>query len=151
MIIQAGFDLALLARPYIVQAHGVLPRIVAVGLDSDMRLDVVTVVSDEFKGTLKPHFEEILDDLRHQDTKYFAIAHAYCWPETWDDMEPILSEAKTLKALAEAELGLEMIGHFGMDKNGYTSSGPHSYFDGYYNLLPETQFHWSHSTLGKCG
>ncbi|MGF6834345.1 hypothetical protein QF015_002527 [Paenarthrobacter sp. TE4293] len=151
MIIQSGFDLALLARPHIVQAHGVLPRVVALGLDSDMCLDIITIVSDEFRGTLKPHFEEILDALRHQDTKYFAIAHSGCWPETYDGPEPILAEAAALKALASGELGLEMIGHFGMDETGYIPAGPDSYFDEYYNLLPETQHHWSRATLGRCG
>ncbi|MFJ4171920.1 hypothetical protein ACIPY3_20625 [Paenarthrobacter sp. NPDC089714] len=150
MIIQAGFDLQILAYPHVVQGSTVLPRIVAVGLDAEMRLDIVTVVTDDFSGSLTPHFNEILDALRHQETKYFAIAHAGCWPENWEQTEPILVEAETLKALAKAELGLEMIGHFGMDEDGYTCSGPHSYFDGYYNLLPETEFHWCHSTLGKC-
>ncbi|YCK82533.1 hypothetical protein M1D89_04650 [Arthrobacter sp. D3-18] len=151
MIIQAGFDLALLARPHIAQVDRVLPRIVVVGLDADMCLDIVAIISDEFSGSLKPYFEEILDTLRHKDTKYFAIAHAGCWPEIRDETEPILVEAEDLKALASAELGLEMIGHFGIDETGYTSSSPHLYFDDYYNELPETRVHWSHSTYGGCG
>jgi hypothetical protein len=151
MIIQAGFDLALLARPHIAQAHGVLPRLVAIGLDADMCVDIVTIVSDEFSGSLRPHIEEILDALRHQNTKYFAIAHAGCWPEIRADSEPILIEGADLRALAAAELGLEMIGHFGVDETGYTSSSPHLYFDDYYNELPETRLHWSHSTFGGCG
>ncbi|MGP0224133.1 hypothetical protein [Paenarthrobacter sp. NCHU4564] len=150
MIIQAGFDFEILACPYILQGRTVLPRIVLIGLDADMCLDIVTVITDDYAGCLTPYFKEILDALRHQDTKYFAIAHSGRWSENCDGSEPVLAEAAILKALAEAELDLQMICHFGIDEIGYTCSGPHSYFDTYYNLLPETQVHWSHSPLGKC-
>ncbi|WP_454699697.1 hypothetical protein [Arthrobacter humicola] len=60
MIIQAGFDLQILARPLIVQAGKILPRLVVIRLDSEMQLDGVEVVSEGFSGSLEPHFDAIL-------------------------------------------------------------------------------------------
>ncbi|KRE81107.1 hypothetical protein ASG77_04135 [Arthrobacter sp. Soil762] len=55
MIIQAGFDLQILVRPLIVQDGRVLPKLVVIGLDADMQLDGIKVVSDEFAGLLVPY------------------------------------------------------------------------------------------------
>lgn len=153
MIIQAGFDLQILVRPIIVQEGRVLPKLVVIGLDADMQLDGINVVSDEFAGSLEPHHDAILDWMDLEWTKYFAIAHAGIWPE--DDYyseSPILQEAETLKTAA-AQRGLRMIGHFGLDETGYMSDGPHSYFDQYglSEHLPPTMSHWVNSKYGTCG
>jgi hypothetical protein len=151
MIIQAGFDLQILARPLIVQEGRVLPRLVVIGLDADMQLDSIAVVSDEFAGSLEPHHNAILDGLGLEWTKYFAIAHAGIWTEdNYSFDEPILIEAKALETLA-AQRGLQMIGHFGLDETAYMSAGPHSYFDQYLLDLPPTMSHWVNSKYGKCG
>ena len=151
MIIQAGFDLQILARPLIVQEGKVLPRLVVIGLDTDMQLDGIRVVGNEFSGSLKPHHHEILDGLDPKWIRYFAIAHAGIWPEdnyNYDD--PILLEAQALETAA-AQRGLHMIGHFGLDETGYMSARAHSYFDQYGLDLPPTMSHWVHSKYGACG
>lgn len=81
MIIQAGFDLELLARPLIVQEDKVLPRLVVIGLDAEMQLESIKVASDHFSGQLEPEFDAILDELEPKWTRYFAIAHAGIWTE----------------------------------------------------------------------
>jgi hypothetical protein len=152
MIIQAGFDLEILARPLIVQAGRVLPRLVVIGLDAEMQLDSIEVVSDEFAGSLGPHHNAILDGLDLEWTKYFAIAHAGIWTENnYNCDDPILIEANGLQTVA-AQRGLQMIGHFGIDETGYMSAGPHYYFDQYplHEDLPCTMTHWVHSKYGKC-
>jgi hypothetical protein len=153
MIIQAGFDLELLAHPLVVQGGKVLPRLVLVSLDAEMQLDGISIVTEDFKGALEPHRNEILDGLDPARVKFFAIAHAGCWPE--DDYyheSPILQEAEALKAAA-VQRGFRMIGHFGIDETGYMAGGPHSYFDQYgiQDPLPQTMDHWVHSKHGKCG
>lgn len=50
MIIQAGFDLELLAHPLVVQGGKVLPRLVVVSLDAEMQLDGISIVTEDFKG-----------------------------------------------------------------------------------------------------
>jgi hypothetical protein len=152
MIIQAGFDLEILARPLIVNEGRVLPRLVVIGLDAEMQLDSIEVVSDEFAGSLEPHHNAILDGLDLKWTKYFAIAHAGIWTENdYNCDDPILIEANGLQTVA-AQRGLQMIGHFGIDETGYMSAGAHSYFDQYprHEDLPRTMSHWVHSKHGKC-
>jgi hypothetical protein len=152
MIIQAGFDLQILARPLIVQEGRVLPRLVLIGLDADMQLDSIEVVSHEFAGSLEPHHNAILEGLDIEWTKYFAIAHAGIWTEyNYNYNDPILIEAEGLEAVA-AQRGLQMIGHFGLDETGYMSARAHSYFDQYpsHAELPCTMTHWVHSKFGKC-
>jgi hypothetical protein len=152
MIIQAGFDLELLARPLIVQEEKLYPRLVMIGLDAEMQLESIRVVTESFEGSLKPLQDAILEHLDLDGIRYFAIAHAGIWAE--DDYfgeQPILAEAKLL-AEAAAERGLHMIGHFGLDETGYMSAGPHSYFDQYASGddLPDTMTHWVHSRYGHC-
>lgn len=152
MIIQAGFDLELLARPLIVVDGVVRPRLVVLGLDAEMQLDSIGVVTDRFEGRLDPVQEEILDSLHPECTKYFAIAHAGIWAEDFCfDHQPIHQEATRLEKAAAAR-GFHMIGHFGLDHEGYMSNGPHSYFDQYPSgdNLPSTMTHWVHSKWGKC-
>lgn len=150
MIIQAGFDLQILARPLIVQEGRVLPKLVVIGLDAEMQLDSIEVVSDAFAGSLEPHHNSILDGLDLEWTKYFAIAHAGIWTENnYNCDDPILTEAKALQTVA-AQRGIQMIGHFGLDETGYMSAGAHSYFDQYLLDLPPTMSHWVHSKYGKC-
>ena len=152
MIIQAGFDLEILARPFIVREGIVLPRLVVVGLDADMQLDRVEVVSEEFTGSLEPHFDAVLAALDPEWTKYFAIAHAGTWTERdYSPQDPIHLEAKKLEGVA-AQRGFRMIGHFGQDETGYMSAGAHHYFDQYpgHDDLPCTMTHWVHSMFGKC-
>lgn len=147
MIIQAGFDLQILARPLIVQEGRVLPRLVVIGLDADMQLDSVGVVSEEFTGSLEPHFDAVLAALDPEWTKYFGIAHAGTWPEGdyYPDV-PIHLEAQKLAGVA-AQRGFRMIGHFGQDETGYMAAGAHCYFDQYPSLddLPCTMTHWESS------
>jgi hypothetical protein len=151
MIIQAGFDLELLARLLIVQEGRVLPKLVVIGMDAEMQLESIELVSDKFAGRLEPYFDSILDKLDPERTRYFAIAHAGIWTEQclpWDI--PIIMEAEGLQTLAN-ERGFQMIGHLGLDGTGYMSDGPHSYFDQYDRGLPPTMNHWVHSKYGKCG
>ncbi|WAH95492.1 hypothetical protein [Arthrobacter sp. MMS18-M83] len=152
MIIQAGFDLELLARPLIVQEGKLRPRLVVIGLDAEMQLESIRVVSESFEGSLKPFQDAILEHPDLEGTKYFAIAHAGIWVEDdYFDEQPILAEAKQLSGIAK-ERGLHMIGHFGLDDTGYMSNGPHSYFDQYSlgDDLPSTMTHWVHSRFGRC-
>lgn len=153
MIIQAGFDLQILARPLIVQEEKLYPRLVVIGLDAEMQLESIRVVTESFEGSLNPFQDAILDNLDLEGSKYFSIAHAGIWAEDdYYDEQPILAEAKKLKGIAE-ERGLHMIGHFGLDETGYMSNGPHSYFDQYPSGddLPDTMLHWVHSRFGECG
>lgn len=151
MIIQAGFDLHLLAKPLIVQGGKVLPRLVVIGLDAEMQLDSIGVVAECFEGSLEPFGEAIWELLHSERTKYFAIAHSGIWAENdYYGEQPILREAKNLSEAAAAR-GFHMIGHFGLDETGYMSDGPHSYFDQYHGDLPPTMSHWVHSRFGKCG
>ncbi|MET3719971.1 MULTISPECIES: hypothetical protein [unclassified Arthrobacter] len=76
MIIQAGFDLQILVRPLVVQEGRVLPKLVVIALDADMQLDGIKVASDEFAGSLEPHYDASLDWMDLDWTRYFAIAHA---------------------------------------------------------------------------
>lgn len=153
MIIQAGFDLELLARPLIVHEGNVLPRLVVIGLDANMQLENLEVASDQFAGRLEPYFDSILDTLDPEWTRYFAVVHAGVWMEDslpWD--VPIIMEAEGLKTLAN-ERGYQLIGHLGLDATGYMCDGPHAYFDQYPlgDELPCTMNHWVHSGYGKCG
>ncbi|MBB6405304.1 hypothetical protein [Arthrobacter sp. AZCC_0090] len=152
MIIQAGFDLELLARPLIVQEGKLFPRLVVIGLDAELQLESIRVVTESFSGSLGTFQEAILEHLDLEGTKYFAIAHAGIWAEDdYFDEQPILAEAKVLSEAA-ARRGLLMIGHFGIDETGYMSAGPHSYFDQYASGddLPDTMTHWVHSKFGHC-
>ncbi|MCZ9882891.1 hypothetical protein [Arthrobacter sp. B2a2-09] len=152
MIIQAGFDLQILARPLIVQEEKLYPRLVVIGLDTEMQLDNIAIVSERFEGGLEPFQDEILDSLHPERTKFFAIAHAGIWAEDYCfDHQPIHKEATRLGKAAAAR-GFHMIGHFGLDETGYMSNGPHSYFDQYAlgDNLPDTMTHWVHSRFGKC-
>jgi hypothetical protein len=148
MIIQAGFDFALLAHPLIVQEGKLFPKLVVIGLDAEMQMERIEVVSDQFTGRLEPHFDAILDVLEPRCTRYFAIAHAGVWAEHRPPWEvPAIQEAEGLKTLA-GQRGFRMIGHIGIDKSGYTCNGPHSYFDQYPlgDDLPCTMSHWVHSS-----
>ena len=152
MIIQAGFDLQILARPLIDQEERLYPRLVVVGLDAEMQLESIRVVTESFEGSLNPFQDAILEHLDLDGSKYLAIAHAGIWAENdYYDEQPILQEAKKLKGIAE-ERGFHMIGHFGIDETGYMSNGPNYYFDQYLlgDDLPETMHHWVHPRFGKC-
>ncbi len=152
MIIQAGFDLQILARPLIDQEEKLYPRLVVIGLDAEMQLESIRVVTESFEGSLKPFQDAILEDLDLEGSKYFAIAHAGIWAENdYFSEQPILAEAKLLSEAAARE-GILMIGHFGIDETGYMSNGPHSYFDQYPSGddLPDTMTHWVHSRVGQC-
>lgn len=150
MIIQAGFDLELLARPLIVQEGKLFPRLVVIGLDAEMQLDSIGVVTECFEGSLEPFRDEILEGMHPERTKYFAIAHAGIWTEDYCfEHQPIIREADKLEKAAAAR-GFRMIGHFGIDETGYVSAGPHSYFDQYHDDLPPTMSHWVHSKFGHC-
>ncbi|MFH5878903.1 hypothetical protein [Arthrobacter sp. NA-172] len=152
MIIQAGFDLELLARPLIVQEEKLYPRLVVTGLDAEMQLQSIRVVTETFEGSLEPFHDAVLEHLELEGTKFFAIAHAGIWTEEYCfEHQPIIMEAKRLEKAAAAR-GFRMIGHFGLDESGYMSAGPHSYFDQYHEEdLPSTMTHWVHSKYGKCG
>lgn len=150
MIIQAGFDLEFLARLLIAPTGQVLPMLVVIELDADMQLADLRLVTNQFDGSLGPHVKAILDPLETDTTRYFAIAHAGCWPECTEVHAPILEEAEALREAA-IERGFLMIGHFGLDGVGYMSNGPHYYFDRYPLGLPCTMDHWIHSKHGKCG
>lgn len=148
MIIQAGFDLVLLAHPLIVHEERMFPKLVVIGLDAEMQLERISVVSDQFMGRLEPHFDAVLNELEPDSTRYFAIAHAGAWAEQWPPWEePIIQEAEGLKTLA-GQRGFRMIGHVGIDETGYTCNGPHMYFDQYPlgDDLPCTMNHWVHSS-----
>ena len=152
MIIQAGFDLQILARPLIDQEEKLYPRLVVIGLDAEMQLESIRVVTESFEGSLNPFQDAILEDLDLEGFTYFAIAHAGIWAEhDYFDQQPILAEGKLLSEAA-ARRGLLMIGHFGIDETGYMSAGPHSYFDQYASGddLPDTMIHWVHSRFGNC-
>ncbi|MGO4583484.1 hypothetical protein AB4Z38_06310 [Arthrobacter sp. 2RAF6] len=152
MIIQAGFDLELLARPLIVQEERLYPRLVVIGLDAEMQLESIRVVTESFEGSLNPFQDAILEDLDIEGSTYFAIAHAGIWAEDdYFNEQPIHAEAKLLSEAAARE-GILMIGHFGIDETGYMSAGPHSYFDQYPSEddLPSTMTHWVHSRFGQC-
>ena len=105
MIIQAGFDLQILARPLIDQEEKLYPRLVVIGLDAEMQLESIRVVTESFEGSLNPFQDAILEDLDLEGSKYFAIAHAGIWAEDdYFDEQPILAEAKLLSEAA-AERG----------------------------------------------
>lgn len=144
MIIQAGFDLEFLARLQIVPLGEVLPRLVLIAVDADMQLADISVATRRFDGRLEPHFDSILGRLDPETTRYFAIAHAGCWSECLDTEDPVLQDANALRELA-LQRGFVMLGHFGLDECGYTSNGPHYYFDRYRLGLPCTMDHWVHS------
>jgi hypothetical protein len=150
MIIQAGFDLELLARLLIVPEGTVLHKLVVIGLDSSMQLASIHVVSHQFDGRMEPYFRSILDQLDVESTRYFAVAHAGAWPECPNQAAPVLEEAEALRTLAH-QRGFQMIGHFGLDGTEYMSNGPHYYFDRYHLGLPCTMDHWVHSQYGSCG
>jgi hypothetical protein len=150
MIIQAGFDLQILARLLIAPEGNILPKLVVMELDANMQFADIQVVTHQFGGRLKPHFGSILRQLKTDRTRYFAIAHAGAWPECPDSDAPILEEAEVLRTLA-IQRGFLMIGHFGLDGAEYMSNGPHYYFDRYHLGLPCTMDHWVHSKHGSCG
>ena len=75
MIIQAGFDFEILARPLIIQHGMLMPSLVLICLDSDMQLESVDVVPGDFAGCLAPFHDAVLAALDSEYTKYFAIAH----------------------------------------------------------------------------
>lgn len=152
MIIQAGFDLELLARPLILQHGRPMPRLVLICLDAEMQLNDVDVVPGDFVGCLVPFQDAVQAALVPGDTKYFAIAHPGSFGEACGYPDPVLEEARALESKA-AERGIQLIGHFALDETGYMSARARLYFDQYphHADLPRTMFHWSHSKLGKCG
>lgn len=150
MIIQAGFDLEFLARLLIAPEGKILPRLVVIGLDADMQFADIGVACCQFDGSLEPYIDTILEHLDPDTTRYFAIAHAGGWECTDVVHAQVLTEAEALRAAA-LERGFLMIGHFGLDEDGYLSNGPHYYFDRYHLGLPCTMDHWVHSKHGKCG
>ncbi|MET3812085.1 hypothetical protein [Arthrobacter sp. UYEF3] len=151
MIIQAGFDFEVLARPFIVQDGKLMPHLVVICVDTEMRFNSVEVVADDFSGSLAPFQDAVLFALDPEHTRYFAIAHPGRFSE-YDVSEPIIDEARALASKA-AERGMQLIGHFAIDETGYMSAQARSFFDQYpgYEDLPRTMFHWAHSKLGKCG
>ncbi|MBT8162036.1 hypothetical protein KKI43_16495 [Arthrobacter sp. GN70] len=124
-----------------------------IGLDADMQLDSIGVVTDCFEGSLEPFQLAILDGLYPDRTRFFAIAHPGIWDEDHCfDHQPVVMEGNRLAKAASAR-GFRMIGHFGIDETGYRSVGPPSYFDQYPlgDDLPSTMPHWVHSKFGKSG
>ena len=150
MIIQAGFDFAMLAQPYIIQCGRILPRLVIISVDSEMELDYVQVVAEDFAGSLEPFYDAVLAALDQEDTKYFAIAHSGRFSASYH-MEPLVHEARFLESKA-SERGMQLIGHIAIDESGFMSARAFSYFDQYPTLsnLPRTMLQWSHSTLSSC-
>lgn len=150
MILQAGFDFEILARPYIVQDGRLTPKLVLICVDSEMRLDSISVITDNFQGSIGPFQDSILEALDPEYVRYFAIAHAGRFSE-YDFSEPIMDEAQVLDEAA-AEHGMQLIGHLALDETGYMSARARSYFDQYpsHDDLPRTMFHWSHSEFGEC-
>jgi hypothetical protein len=151
MIIQAGFDLEILARPLILQHGMLMPRLVLISLDADMQLNDVKVLPGEFMGCLVPFQNSVLAVLDPEVTKYFAVAHPRSFGEDDGSPDPVLEEARTLESKA-GERGLQMIGHFAIDETGYLSARTRLYFDQDpgHNDLPRTMLHWSHSALARC-
>lgn len=151
MIIQAGFDFEILARPLIIQHGMLMPSLVLICMDRDMQLDSVDVVPGDFAGCLVPFQDAVLAALDPEYTKYFAIAHPGRFSEDYGDPDPVLDEARTLESKA-AERGIQLIGHFAIDETGYMSARARMFFDQYpsHNDLPRTMFHWSHSKLDRC-
>ncbi|MET3948206.1 hypothetical protein ABIB49_002926 [Arthrobacter sp. UYCu512] len=152
MIIQAGFDFEILARPLIIQHNMLMPSLVLICLDSDMQLNDIDVVPGDFAGCLVPFQDAVLAALVPDDTKYFAIAHPGSFGASCGYPDPVLDEAHDLESKA-AERGMQLIGHFAIDETGYMSARARSYFDQYprHADLPRTMFHWSHSKHGRCG
>ena len=151
MIIQAGFDLAILARPLILQHGRLMPRLVLISLDADMQLNDVDVVPGEFMGCLVPFQDSVLAALDPAATKYFAVAHPASFGADDGGEDPVLEEARTLESKA-AERGIQLIGHFAIDETSYLSARTPLYFDQDpgHNDLPRTMLHWSHSALARC-
>ena len=151
MIIQAGFDFEILARPLILQQGKLTPRLVLICLDADMQLDSVDVVANHFEGCVAQFHDAVLAALDPEHTKYFAIAHPGSFSEDFDYSDPILDEVRTLESKA-AERGMQLIGHFAIDETGYWSTRARSYFDQYprHDDLPRTMLHWSHSNVDRC-
>ncbi|MCX6497852.1 MAG: hypothetical protein NTU93_03495 [Arthrobacter sp.] len=136
----------------IIQHGRLLPRLVLISVDAEMRLNEVGVIPGEFDGCLVPFQNAVLAALVSEETKYFAIAHPGSFGEAYGYPDPVLEEADALESKA-AERGVQLIGHFAIDETGYMSARARSYFDQYpsHDDLPRTMFHWSHSRLGKCG
>ena len=151
MIIQAGFDFEILARPFIFQQGKLTPRLVLICLDADMQLDSVDVVANHFEGCVAQFHDAVLAALDPECTKYFAIAHPGSLSEDFRFSDPILDEVRTLESKA-AERGMQLIGHFVIDETGYWSTRARMYFDQYprHNDLPRTMLHWSRSKLVRC-
>ena len=150
MIIQAGFDFVILARPFIVPDGKIRPNLVLVCVDAEMQLDSVQVVTEDFAGSLAPFHDDVLLALDSEFTRYFAIAHPGSFSE-YGCSDPIMGEADELESKA-AERGMQLIGHFAVDETGYMSARAHMYFDQYpqHEDLPRTMLHWSHSKLVRC-
>lgn len=129
-----------------------MPRLVLICLDAEMRLIDVDFVPGDFAGCLVPFRDALLAALDPEETKYFAIAHPGSFGEAYDYPDPVLDEARELES-ETAKRGIQLIGHFAIDETGYMSARARSYFDQYpqHADLPRTMFHWSHSTLGRCG
>ncbi len=148
MIIQAGFDIQVLARPYIAPNEKPLSRLVVIGLDSDMCFTSIGIASYRFNGSLEPLFDNVFKVLRTEGIKYFAIAYGGCWQHfDFDSVEPAPAEIEKLRKMA-AVRGLEMIGNYAVDASPETVE-LHSYFDRQGRDLPETMLHWRHSSLSK--
>lgn len=152
MIIQAGFDFEILARPLIIQHGMLMPSLVLICLDENMQLDSVVVVPGNFSGCLVPFEGAILASLDPEYTKYFAIAHPGSFSEDSGEPDPLFDEARALETKAAAR-GVKLIGHFALDETGYMAARARSYFDQYpgHDDLPRTMVHWVHSTHGRCG
>jgi hypothetical protein len=151
MIIQAGFDFVILARPFIVPDGRVRSNLVLVCVDADMQLDSVQVITEDFAGSLAPFHDAVLMALDSEFTRYFAIAHPGRFSGYFGGSEPILDDANSLESKA-AERGMQLIGHFAVDETGYMSARAHMYFDQYpsHNDLPRTMLHWSRSNVDRC-
>lgn len=152
MIIQAGFDFEILARPRIIQHGMLMPTLVLICLDESMQLNSVRIVPGTFAGCLVPFEGAILAALNPDYTKYFAIAHPGSFSEGFSEPDPLLDEAAALETKA-AERGMRLIGHFAIDETGSMSARPRSYFDEYpsHKDLPRTMVHWVHEKFGNRG
>ena len=151
MIIQAGFDFVILARPFIVPDGRLRPNLVLVCVDAEMQLDSVEVIADDFAGCLVPFHDAVLTALDREYTRYFAIAHPGRFSEEYCGSDPVLDEARILESKA-AERGMHLIGHIAIDETGYMSARGRMYFDQYpsHDDLPRTMLHWSHSKVDRC-
>ncbi|MDI2033519.1 hypothetical protein [Paenarthrobacter nitroguajacolicus] len=150
MIIQSGFDFQVLARPYILPNGVLLPRLVVVGLDSDMCFRSAGIASFQFDGWQEPLIDDILEVLPADGTRYFAIAYPGFWrTHNFESAQPSAADVESLRERA-GERGLYLLGHFGIGEEHEMQVNLESYFDQSEMVVPRTMLHWRHSVLPNC-